>query len=518
MNELPLEVAYVRSPYDLAEITSVEVNEALKLPGVVSVIKAKDIPGQNNAFGGVDEFQLIAEEWVNYMGQILAIVVAESAEIADEAASLISVEYKPFPPVLGLPEADALNSTHCKSEESISADNKPNDDELTFFELNHSFQGQRDVSDFGFVTAEPDGEGGFRIKSNNPGGDNASIALSKVLALKKTQIHFDSSSENLSYEFAAMSCYPMFAIAALCSLITGKKIKVNPDSLFDGINFIGCGSVDVVSSIGFDEKGKIKSFESNIKLDCGSELGSSSQFLSGYISALKGVGERAKLLIRFEQFKTNQMPSMSMEKDGLWIGLLVLEDAINQMAKLRSESVNKSRESNMNPGKVYARLKKIYSKKNEEVEAFNRNNDRVKKGLYLFNVNLSNKPDQTKESKANGALLSEVVIDRENESINLSYTNIVQEFNSRNSYNQNRSISVALFLEGLKCLQNKRLFNLDKVKVNLFPEELFCDVISVNEETVESEDISLCFSLGVHFAILEAINQFDGKSPLAIGM
>ena len=42
-----------------------------------------------------------------------------------------------------------------------------------------------------------------------------------------------------------------------------------------------------------------------------------------------------------------------MEKDGFWIGLLVLENAINQMAKLRSESVNKSRESNMNPGKLY---------------------------------------------------------------------------------------------------------------------------------------------------------------------
>ena len=76
---------------------------------------------------------------------------------------------------------------------------------------------------------------------------------------------------------------------------------------------------------------------------------------------------------------------------------------------------------------------------------------------------------------------------------------------------------MALFLEGLKRIQNKGLFNLDKVKVNLFPEELLCDVISVNEETVESEDISLCLSLGVHFAILEAINQFDGKSPLAIG-
>ena len=51
------------------------------------------------------------------------------------------MEYKPLPPILGLPEADALNSTHCKPEESISADNKPNDDELTFFELKHSFQG-----------------------------------------------------------------------------------------------------------------------------------------------------------------------------------------------------------------------------------------------------------------------------------------------------------------------------------------------------------------------------------------
>ena len=65
----------------------------------------------------------------------------------------------------------------------------------------------------------------------------------------------------------------MFAIAALCASITGKKIKVNPDSLFDGLNFIGCGSAEVVSSIGFDGKRKIKSFESNIKLDCGLNLG-----------------------------------------------------------------------------------------------------------------------------------------------------------------------------------------------------------------------------------------------------
>ena len=148
------------------------------------------------------------------------------------------------------------------------------------------------------------------------------------------------------------------------------------------------------------------------------------------------------------------MPSMSMEKGWVMDWAIGSRKCYNQMAKLRSESVNKSRESNMNAGKLYARLKKIYSKKLKRSKLLIVRMI-VLKGLYLFNVNLSNKPDQTKESKANGALLSEVVIDGENESINLSYSNIVQEFNSRNSYNQNRSISVALFLEGLKCLQTK---------------------------------------------------------------
>ena len=51
INVSPLELAYVQSPYDYAEIVSIDTSEAIKVPGVVSVITADDIPGDNNTLG-----------------------------------------------------------------------------------------------------------------------------------------------------------------------------------------------------------------------------------------------------------------------------------------------------------------------------------------------------------------------------------------------------------------------------------------------------------------------------------
>ena len=42
-NVLPLELAYVQSPYDYAEIVSIDTSEAIKVPGVVSIITANDL-------------------------------------------------------------------------------------------------------------------------------------------------------------------------------------------------------------------------------------------------------------------------------------------------------------------------------------------------------------------------------------------------------------------------------------------------------------------------------------------
>ena len=84
-----------------AIVRSVDVEKARQLPGVVAVLTAEDIPGEH--YHG-----LVVKDWpsligvgerVRYVGDSLAIVAAETGEIARQALSLIDVELDPQPVV-----------------------------------------------------------------------------------------------------------------------------------------------------------------------------------------------------------------------------------------------------------------------------------------------------------------------------------------------------------------------------------------------------------------------------------
>jgi len=62
-------------------------------PGVVAFISAKDIPGENKVKGGASDAPLFAEERVEFVGQHIGVVVAESPRQAQTAAALVSVRY-----------------------------------------------------------------------------------------------------------------------------------------------------------------------------------------------------------------------------------------------------------------------------------------------------------------------------------------------------------------------------------------------------------------------------------------
>lgn len=86
----------LRSKYAHAEIISIDTSAAEKLDGVKAIITGKDIP--NNAFGFTHKEQpVIAEDRVRYPGDPVAVVAAETEEIAEKALGLIKVEYKELP-------------------------------------------------------------------------------------------------------------------------------------------------------------------------------------------------------------------------------------------------------------------------------------------------------------------------------------------------------------------------------------------------------------------------------------
>ncbi len=89
----------LRSRYPHAKIVSIDTSAAKALPGVHAVLTAADIPGEN-IHGLVHlDWPALAGDKVRYMGDPVAVVAADSPEIAEEAISLIEVEYEPLPVV-----------------------------------------------------------------------------------------------------------------------------------------------------------------------------------------------------------------------------------------------------------------------------------------------------------------------------------------------------------------------------------------------------------------------------------
>jgi xanthine dehydrogenase molybdopterin-binding subunit B len=66
------------SPHACARILRLDVSKAREMSGVVAILTAKDIPGENNYLYWYPDQPLLVEDQVRYQGDALAAVAAES--------------------------------------------------------------------------------------------------------------------------------------------------------------------------------------------------------------------------------------------------------------------------------------------------------------------------------------------------------------------------------------------------------------------------------------------------------
>ena len=92
--------APLHSEYPAAKVLGIDISKAKAREGVLDVITVGDVPGSNFVGGIIADQQLFADGKVLYSGDAIALVVAESAETAREAAGLIEVDYDPVKPLL----------------------------------------------------------------------------------------------------------------------------------------------------------------------------------------------------------------------------------------------------------------------------------------------------------------------------------------------------------------------------------------------------------------------------------
>nr|WP_245152486.1 xanthine dehydrogenase molybdopterin binding subunit [Allopusillimonas soli] len=93
-----------------ARIVSMDLDAVRRAPGVVDVLTARDIPGENNCGPVVHDDPLLAEDVVQYIGQPVFVVVAGSHDAARRAARLATIGYEDLPAVLSPQQAKAEQS------------------------------------------------------------------------------------------------------------------------------------------------------------------------------------------------------------------------------------------------------------------------------------------------------------------------------------------------------------------------------------------------------------------------
>jgi aerobic carbon-monoxide dehydrogenase large subunit len=106
-----LHMAFLRSPYAHARITSVDVSAAKQLPGVIAAFTGADFADEQGslpcAWPVTEDIVIpnhppMAVDEVRYVGEAVAVVVARDRYAAADAVEAIEIDYEPLPPVLDM--------------------------------------------------------------------------------------------------------------------------------------------------------------------------------------------------------------------------------------------------------------------------------------------------------------------------------------------------------------------------------------------------------------------------------
>jgi len=106
-----LHTAILRSPHGHAELVSIDASAALAMPGVACVVTGEDARRWTKPFAVAVKTPMqhwcLAVDRVRYVGEPVAVVLAQDRHLAEDALERIAVEYRPLPVILD-PEAAAL--------------------------------------------------------------------------------------------------------------------------------------------------------------------------------------------------------------------------------------------------------------------------------------------------------------------------------------------------------------------------------------------------------------------------
>lgn len=183
------------SPIAHGKIVSIDIDEASAMPGVVKIFTARDIPGENQIGGIIPDEELLASTHVHFCGMPVALVIAESEEIARLAVKKIKLNAEPLHVITDPREAKEKNELIIPPR-TFKIGNTDN----AWAQCTHIFEGRTETNGQEHLYIETQGayalpleNGAIRIYSSTQGPTAVQRTAAKVLNIPMHQVEVDTT-------------------------------------------------------------------------------------------------------------------------------------------------------------------------------------------------------------------------------------------------------------------------------------------------------------------------------------
>ena len=246
-----LHAAFVRSDRAHAEIAAVDAAEAAKHPGVRLILTGADaikagyvkpphtlnFPGKNGMQTRAPDRPVLAHGKVRFVGEALAVVVADTAAAAQDAAGLVEVKYRDLPPAIS-PEA-ALAPGAPQLHENVPG-NLPIEAETgdaaaveaAFAKAAHVTRLKVEVTRVSPSPMEPRAclvahdarDGSYRFNVCMQGVTTLRKQISVYTGVTEDQLHFEARDVGGGFG-QRTPAYPEYCVLMMAAKATGKPVK-----------------------------------------------------------------------------------------------------------------------------------------------------------------------------------------------------------------------------------------------------------------------------------------------------
>ena len=330
------------SDHPRAKVIRIDTTEAAKLEGVKRIFTAKDIPGEQY-------IGLISQDWpfmikegqvTNYIGDVLAGVVAKTEEIARKAVSLIRVEYEVLEAVTDMQEARKPSSPQVHEGQSNVLETcsiKLGDVDKAFSEAAYISSGIYETQriEHAFLETEtaialPDGDG-VKLYSQGQGVYVDRRQIAKILALEEKKIKVVQVQNGGG--FGGKEDMTVQGHAAMYSYLMKQPVKVHLTREESLIMHPKRHPVWMDISLAVGKNGKFLGVKLNAVGDTGAYASVGTKVMERVVGHATGGYTVPSVDIKADTVYTNNIPSGAMRGFGVPQVIFALESCIDEICK-----------------------------------------------------------------------------------------------------------------------------------------------------------------------------------------